>query len=66
VPIILNKWCSCAQGTIRENIAYGFEKATDDQIIEAASAANAMAFIKKAPSGFKTLARSSHAQNEIK
>lgn len=47
---------SYVQGTIRDNIAYGNEDATDEQIIEAAVAANAMAFIKKAIAGFRTLA----------
>ena len=45
-----------AQGTIRDNIAYGVEGATDEQITAAAEAANAMLFIKKAPSGFRTQA----------
>ena len=46
-----------AQGTIRDNIAYGVEDATDEQIMAAAEAANAMLFIKKAPGGFRTQAR---------
>lgn len=45
------------QGTIRDNIAYGCEEATDEQVFEAANAANAMAFIKKAPAGMRTLVR---------
>lgn len=45
------------QGTIRDNIAYGCEEATDEQLFEAANAANAMAFIKKAPAGMRTLVR---------
>lgn len=44
----------CLQGTIRDNIAYGCEDATDEQVFEAANAANAMAFIKKAPAGMRT------------
>ena len=43
------------QGTIRDNIAYGCDEATDEQVFEAANAANAMAFIKKAPAGMRTL-----------
>ena len=45
------------QGTIRDNIAYGVEAATDEQVMAAAEAANAMLFIKKAPSGFRTQVR---------
>ncbi len=45
------------QGTIRDNIAYGCPDASDEQVAEAANAANAMSFIKKAPAGFRTLAR---------
>ena len=45
------------QGTIRDNIAYGCEEATNEQVFEAASAANAMAFIKKAPAGMRTVVR---------
>jgi ABC-type multidrug transport system fused ATPase/permease subunit len=50
--------CS-AQGSIRDNIAYGCLDATDEQIVEAASAANAMVFIKKAPAGFRTMVSAS-------
>ncbi|CAL8467005.1 g6541 [Coccomyxa elongata] len=42
-------------GTIRDNIAYGCPDATDEQVAEAANAANALAFITKAPAGFRTL-----------
>lgn len=45
------------QGTIRDNIAYGCEEATNEQVFEAANAANAVAFIKKAPAGMRTLVR---------
>ena len=41
-------------GTIMDNIRYGRLNATDGEVIEAANAANAMAFIDKLPEGFKT------------
>lgn len=40
-------------GTIRENIAYGREGATNDDIIRAAKAAKAHHFIKALPGGYK-------------
>ena len=42
-------------GTIRENIAYGNVKASDDEIIAAAQKANAMEFITRFPEGLDTL-----------
>ena len=42
-------------GTIRENIAYGFPDATEEQIIEAAKAAHAHSFIKRLPQGYDTV-----------
>ena len=41
-------------GTIKENIAYGNEKATDEEIIAAAKAAHAHSFIKRLPKGYDT------------
>lgn len=41
-------------GNIRENIRYGRLDATDDEIIQAAKAANALEFIDKMPLGFDT------------
>ena len=41
-------------GTIRENIAYARPHATDDEIIEAAKAANAHDFISKLTDGYDT------------
>ncbi|GAB4405817.1 MAG: ABC transporter ATP-binding protein [Anaerolineales bacterium] len=41
--------------TIRENIAYGREDATDDEIIAAAKAAHAHEFIVQFPDGYDTL-----------
>ncbi len=40
--------------TIRENIAFGNEKATDEEIITAASAAQAHEFIMQTPQGYQT------------
>ncbi len=42
-------------GSIRENIAYGKQGASDDEILEAAKKANALEFIDKFPEKFDTL-----------
>ncbi len=42
-------------GTIRENIAYGKPGATEDEIMHAATLANAKQFIETLPQGFDTL-----------
>jgi ATP-binding cassette subfamily B multidrug efflux pump len=42
-------------GTIRDNIAYGCEGATDEEIIRAAKAANADHFIRTQPDGYNTV-----------
>ncbi|MFC7392923.1 ABC transporter ATP-binding protein [Scopulibacillus cellulosilyticus] len=42
-------------GTIRDNIAYGREKATEEEIIEAATAAHADHFIRTLPDGYDTV-----------
>lgn len=42
-------------GTVRDNIAYGKEDATDEEIINAAKAASAHSFIKRLPNGYDTL-----------
>ncbi|MGG7213896.1 ABC transporter ATP-binding protein [Clostridium nigeriense] len=42
-------------GTVRENIAYGKEDATLDEVIEAAKAANAHKFIMRLPKGYDTI-----------
>jgi ABC-type multidrug transport system fused ATPase/permease subunit len=42
-------------GSIRENIAYGNQEATDEQIEEAARKANAQEFINKFPEGYETI-----------
>jgi ABC-type multidrug transport system fused ATPase/permease subunit len=41
-------------GTIRDNIAYGNPKASDEQIMQAARAAYAHSFIKRMPNGYDT------------
>lgn len=43
------------QGTVRENIAYGREEATDEEIISAAKEAYAHSFIKRLPKGYDTV-----------
>lgn len=43
------------QGTVRENIAYGREDATEEEILAAAKAAHAHGFIKRLPKGYDTL-----------
>jgi ATP-binding cassette subfamily B protein len=42
-------------GTIRENIAYGRENATEDEIFRAAKTANADHFIRTLPEGYNTV-----------
>jgi ATP-binding cassette, subfamily B, bacterial MsbA len=42
-------------GTIAENIRYGRSSASDDEVIEAAKAANAHEFISGFPDGYKTI-----------
>jgi ATP-binding cassette subfamily B multidrug efflux pump len=42
-------------GTIRENIAYGREDATEEEIVEAARAAHADHFIRALPDGYETV-----------
>lgn len=41
-------------GTIRENIRYGKLEATDEEVVEAAKAANAHEFIEVMPGGYET------------
>jgi len=43
------------EGTVRENIAYGKEDATEEEIINAAKAAYAHSFIKRLPDGYDTV-----------
>jgi len=42
-------------GTIKENIAYGCEGATDEEIVRAAKAAHADHFIRTLPDGYDTI-----------
>ncbi len=42
-------------GTIRENIAYGREHASEDEIVQATRAANADHFIRTLPHGYNTI-----------
>lgn len=42
-------------GTVKENISFGKEDATDEEIIEAAKAAHAHSFIKRLPKGYDTV-----------
>lgn len=42
-------------GTVKENIAYGKEGATDEEIIAAAKTASADSFIKRLPDGYDTM-----------
>ncbi|NPV88326.1 ABC transporter ATP-binding protein [Coprothermobacteraceae bacterium] len=43
------------KGTVRDNIAYGKEHATEDEIVRAAQAAHADSFIRKLPQGYDTV-----------
>lgn len=43
------------EGTVRENIAYGKENATEEEIVSAAKAAYAHSFIKRLPNGYDTV-----------
>lgn len=42
-------------GTVRENIAYGKEDATDEEVIAAAKASSADSFIRRLPDGYDTM-----------
>ncbi|MDF2941367.1 MAG: hypothetical protein K0S01_225 [Herbinix sp.] len=42
-------------GTVRDNIAYGKEHATEEEIVSAAKAAHAHSFIKRLPKGYDTM-----------
>ena len=49
-------------GTIKENIMYGKEDATDEEVIEAAKLANAHNFIMHLPNGYDTMLTNNGAQ----
>jgi ABC-type multidrug transport system fused ATPase/permease subunit len=40
--------------SIRDNIAFGYEGATEDEIVRAAAAANVLEFVERLPAGFDT------------
>ena len=42
-------------GTIKDNIKYGKEDATDEEVVQAAKLANAHSFIERLPNGYDTL-----------
>lgn len=42
------------EGTVRDNLAYGKEDATDEEIIDAAKAAHSWGFIRRLPQGLDT------------
>lgn len=48
-------------GTVRENIAYGKEDATEEEILAAAKAAKAHSFIQRLPQGYDTMLRKNGA-----
>ncbi|NLO10415.1 MAG: ABC transporter ATP-binding protein [Clostridiales bacterium] len=43
------------EGTVRENIAYGKENVSEEEIMDAAKAAYAHSFIKRLPNGYDTI-----------
>ncbi len=42
-------------GTVKENIAYGYSEATDEEIIKAAKLTHADSFIRRLPNGYDTI-----------
>ena len=50
--VLQDSWLFC--GTIMENLRYGNENATDDEVIAAAKSAHAHSFIKRMPNGYDT------------
>ena len=51
--VLQESWLFC--GTIMENLRYGNENATDEEIISAAKAAYAHSFIRRMPDGYNTV-----------
>ena len=51
--VLQDTWLS--SGTVRENIAFGKQDATDEEIIAAAKAAHAHSFIRRLPNGYDTV-----------
>lgn len=50
--VLQDSWLFC--GTIMENLRYGNENATDEEVIDAAKAAYAHSFIRRMPDGYNT------------
>ena len=50
--VLQDSWLFC--GTIMENLRYGNENATDDEVIAAAKSAHAHSFIMRMPNGYDT------------
>ena len=51
--VLQDSWLFC--GTIMENLRYGNENATDEEIINAAKASYAHSFIRRMPDGYNTV-----------
>ncbi len=51
--VLQDTWLS--SGTVKENIAFGKQDATDEEIIAAAKAAHAHSFIRRLPNGYDTV-----------
>ncbi|MEE0914083.1 MAG: ABC transporter ATP-binding protein [Ruminococcus sp.] len=51
--VLQDSWLFC--GTIMENLRYGNENATDEEIISAAKASYAHSFIRRMPNGYNTI-----------
>ncbi len=51
--VLQDSWLFC--GTIMENLRYGSENATDEEVIAAAKAAYAHSFIRRMPQGYNTV-----------
>nr|CAD58764.1 novel protein similar to human transporter 2, ATP-binding cassette, sub-family B (MDR/TAP2) [Danio rerio] len=52
-------------GTVRDNIAYGLQGCTMERVIEAASKANAHAFISKLEKGYDTVIKSGFVLSDV-
>ena len=54
IGMVLQETWLCA-GTIEENIKFGKDDATEEEVVAAAKAAHAHSFIKRLPQGYKTV-----------